>query len=93
MLAVEHRTNGSASQRAKKPFIRGHEMICPRCKRYHDILAYIAMKQIEVYEDDTAPVYKCPSCRWVFAPSEPIVLTTGPLVKDHEAIAPEVVAA
>jgi hypothetical protein len=68
-------------------------MICPRCKRYHDILAYTAMKQIEAYESDTAPIYKCPSCRWVFAPSEPIVLSTGPLVESHESRAQEVVAA
>jgi len=55
-------------------------MFCPRCKQRHDILDYVPMMQIEEFADETAPCYKCPSCRWIFAPAEKVVLNTGPMV-------------
>jgi hypothetical protein len=71
--------------REKRPFIQGSSMICPRCKHYHNILEYIAMKMIDMYAEDTTPVYKCPRCRWAFAPAEPILLAVGPLVREDTA--------
>lgn len=43
-------------------------MTCPRCRGQHDILQYVPMMQIEEFAEDTVPVYKCPTCRWIFAP-------------------------
>lgn len=59
----------AANQRIKRrPLVNGRMMTCPRCKRDHDILRYIPLIQIEEYSAETAPIYKCPHCRWVFAP-------------------------
>ena len=44
-------------------------MVCPRCKKDHDVLQYIRLEQIEEYELETVPIYKCPSCKWMFAPA------------------------
>lgn len=44
-------------------------MRCPRCKQPHDILQYVPMKMIEELATETTPIYKCPNCRWLFAPS------------------------
>lgn len=43
-------------------------MRCPRCKELHDILRYVPMGQVEEFIEETNPVYKCPSCRWIFSP-------------------------
>ena len=50
-------------------------MRCPRCKRQHDILQYVPMGMIEEYAEDTTPVYKCPACRWIFAPADSLLRT------------------
>jgi len=44
-------------------------MHCPRCKREHDILQYIRLESSPEFELETVPVYKCPSCKWIFAPA------------------------
>lgn len=44
-------------------------MTCPRCGTRHDVLRYIPMGIIEEYAAETNPIYKCPSCRWVFSPA------------------------
>lgn len=49
-------------------------MVCPRCKKGHDLLQYVPLRMIEEFISETTPVYKCPSCRWVFAPSENLIL-------------------
>lgn len=49
-------------------------MTCPRCKKDQDILLYVPMRMIEEFALETTPVYKCPSCRWIFAPAESLVL-------------------
>jgi rubredoxin len=68
--------------------MRGSEMRCPRCKRFHNILEYIPLMQIEEFERDTTPVYKCPACKWVFAPAEPLLVSSAPLFDvSAEAIA------
>ena len=48
-------------------------MRCPRCRKQHDILRYVPMEQIEEFVTETNPIYKCPSCRWIFSPA-PYVL-------------------
>jgi hypothetical protein len=59
----------AVSTRKRPALIRGHQMFCPRCKKYHDILAYKPMQVIPDYAADTVPIYACPECRWKFAPS------------------------
>jgi hypothetical protein len=49
-------------------------MICPRCKRPHDVLQYVPLMQIPEFEAETATVYKCPTCRWIFAPAAHVAL-------------------
>lgn len=44
-------------------------MRCPRCKKLHSLLTYTPLLQIEEFADETVPVVKCPSCRWLFAPA------------------------
>lgn len=44
-------------------------MTCPRCKDEHDVLQYRRMMTIEEYEHETAPIYKCPKCNFMFAPA------------------------
>lgn len=61
--------------RQKRPLIEGTKMRCPRCKRLHDVLAYVPLLMVEEFSEETTPVYKCPACLWVFAPIERITLT------------------
>jgi transposase-like protein len=49
-------------------------MVCPRCRVEHNVLRYVPMGMIEEFRDETNPIYKCPSCRWVFSPIERAVL-------------------
>lgn len=64
---VENDTN--AKRRKRDPLINGRLMRCPRCKKEHDILAYVPLMQIEEFVPETNPIYKCPTCRWMFSPS------------------------
>ncbi len=48
-------------------------MTCPRCKKGYDILAYVPLRMIEEFEEETTPIYKCPGCRWIFAPADSLV--------------------
>jgi len=59
----------NAKRREGIPLIDGVNMRCPRCKKLHNILRYVPMGQIEEFIAETMPVYKCPSCRWIFAPA------------------------
>jgi Zn finger protein HypA/HybF involved in hydrogenase expression len=43
-------------------------MICPRCRQDHDALAFTPMGLVEEFKENTVQVYKCPVCRWIFAP-------------------------
>jgi hypothetical protein len=61
--------------RREKTLIRGRQMICPRCKTYHDILRFKPLQQIDEYVHETVPVYICPGCRWKFAPAPSVPLT------------------
>lgn len=45
-------------------------MHCPRCKKLHDILQYVRLEVIEEFSAETTPCYKCPSCKWIFAPAD-----------------------
>jgi hypothetical protein len=53
----------------KRNLINGHKMTCPRCKKEHDILQYKRLEEIEEFSLETTAVYKCPVCRWLFAPA------------------------
>jgi hypothetical protein len=60
-------------------------MRCPRCKNQHDILQYVPMRMIDEFVTETTPIYKCPSCRWIFAPIDGVILnalTARNLVRD-----------
>lgn len=57
------------NSRTRRRLIEGRLMRCPRCKQQHDILQYTPMRMIEEFATETTPIYKCPNCRWLFAPS------------------------
>lgn len=61
-----------ADKRPKKYLVKGDQMICPRCKAYHNILAYVPDMVIEEYAHEVVPIIKCPSCRWRFAPASEV---------------------
>lgn len=45
-------------------------MQCPRCERKRDILQYNRLEIVEEFATETTPCYKCPSCKWIFAPAD-----------------------
>lgn len=61
-------------KRPKKSLMRGTDMICPRCKTYHNVLQYIPDMVIEEYAHEVVPIIKCPSCRWRFAPANEVTI-------------------
>jgi DNA-directed RNA polymerase subunit RPC12/RpoP len=65
----------------RRPLIEGRRMRCPRCKRLHDILQYVPLMEIEEFATETNPIYKCPTCRWMFSPSPHILEVFAPT--DH----------
>lgn len=64
----ERRLNG----RRQKPLIDGTRMCCPRCKEWEDVLAYTPLGIIDEFIGETCQIYKCPRCRWLFAPAPSI---------------------
>lgn len=56
-----------------RPLIEGRLLRCPRCKKQDDVLAYKRLGMVEEFARETTPVYKCPSCRWIFAPADDLV--------------------
>jgi DNA-directed RNA polymerase subunit RPC12/RpoP len=58
----------------RESLIEGRYMRCPRCRKQHDVLLYVPMGLIEEFVAETNPVYKCPSCRWIFSPAAHVVL-------------------
>jgi phage FluMu protein Com len=48
---------------------------CPRCKQLHNVLSYTPMGLIDEFKNETNPIYKCPSCRWLFSPSDGLIPT------------------
>lgn len=48
-------------------------MVCPRCKKPHDILTYVPLMQVQEFCAETNPIYKCPTCRWIFSPAQHVV--------------------
>jgi uncharacterized C2H2 Zn-finger protein len=57
----------------RRKLIEGRFMRCPRCKRQHDVLQYVPLEIIEEFAAETTPVYKCPKCKWIFAPADELV--------------------
>lgn len=49
--------------------VRGHQIRCPGCEEWIDILAYRMLEFNETYARETVPVYRCPrhQCGHVFA--------------------------
>lgn len=52
-------------------------MRCPRCKKLNDVLKFVPLGQIEEFIAETAPIYKCPECRWLFAPAPHAINENG----------------
>lgn len=69
---VEHNV-AALETNNRRPLIDGRMMRCPRCKRKHDILAYVPLMQIEEFKGETVPIMKCPACRWLFAPAAHVI--------------------
>lgn len=51
-----------------KQIVTQNGMTCPRCEKSQDLLAFIRLAQANEDKYLTAPIYKCPECRFVFAP-------------------------
>lgn len=61
----------SATQpRECPPLVDGRWMTCPRCRTTRDMLLYKKMDMEPDYADSLTPCYKCPSCRFIFAPAD-----------------------
>lgn len=78
----------SRNRAPTRPMFVGREMICPRCKKYHDILTYKPMKQIDEYVHETVPIYVCAECNWKFAPAPAIlsmIVTTAESYSQQDA--------
>ena len=54
--------------------IEGRSMRCPKCLRQHDILQYVPLGLMPDFVEETAIIYRCPKCRWLFAPAYRISL-------------------
>jgi DNA-directed RNA polymerase subunit RPC12/RpoP len=55
--------------RRESLIVNGRYMRCPRCRKENDILMYIPMGVVDEFRSETVPIYKCPECRWLLAPS------------------------
>ncbi len=62
------------AKRRSDRLIEGTDMRCPRCRALHNLLRYVPMGMVEEFKEETNPVYKCPSCRWIFSPTEKVIL-------------------
>jgi hypothetical protein len=49
--------------------IMGSQMRCPKCERFHNVLSFLPLRQIEKYEAQTNPIVRCPACGWLFSPA------------------------
>ena len=61
-------------QAPRAKLLEGRMMMCPRCRKARDILAFHPMKMIDEFAAETTPIYKCPSCHWMFAPADNLLL-------------------
>jgi hypothetical protein len=59
----------AADKKRPERLLQGRWMTCPRCRRSHDVLGYIPLSIIDEYRAETNPIYRCPSCRWIFSPA------------------------
>lgn len=59
--------------REKSRLINGRLMTCPRCKKQSDILQYTRMMESPEFTHETTPIYKCPLCKWLFAPADNLI--------------------
>ena len=49
----------------------GGKMTCPRCKKLQPLETFMRMLEIEEFESETNPIYKCSICKWIFSPGDP----------------------
>jgi hypothetical protein len=54
-------------QEKQRTLINGRMMLCPRCKKEHPVESYMRLREIEEFKSETTPIYKCESCKWIFA--------------------------
>ena len=54
-----------------KRLIEGSKMHCPRCKKLQPVETFMRMQEIEEFESETNPIYKCSQCKWIFSPGDP----------------------
>lgn len=53
---------------SKVSIINKYGMICPRCEERNNLLKFTKLNQVNARDYNTVPIYKCPECRYVFAP-------------------------
>jgi rubredoxin len=58
---------------SREPLVNSAGMMCPRCEVRQDILIFKRLQHSDRYEDVTEAIYKCPLCRFVFAPISGVV--------------------
>lgn len=51
----------------KESLMQENLLKCPRCKNFHSVEQYQKLKEAEEFDHETVPIYKCPSCKWIFA--------------------------
>lgn len=59
--------------RESQNLINGRLLKCPRCRKDFDVLQFNRLMEIEEFQSQTNPVYKCPGCRWIFSLSDNLI--------------------
>lgn len=57
----------------REPLVNSEGMLCPRCEVRSDILIFKRLQHSDKYQDLTEAIYKCPYCRFVFAPVSEVI--------------------
>jgi rubredoxin len=65
--------NEDFPERDRPPLVNSDGILCPRCEVRQDILIFKRLQHSEKYEDVTECIYKCPQCRFVFAPISGVI--------------------
>jgi len=66
-LWLKSRIELSRNMKESKSLLNGRFLKCPRCKQDHSVEEYLRLREAEEFKTETSPVYKCPSCKWIFA--------------------------
>ena len=54
-------------QENKRTLLNGRFLLCPRCKKEHSVESYERLREAEEFKHETVPIYKCETCKWIFA--------------------------